>query len=357
MKLVKKWRPLVTVCAAVVMMFAFTITANAKTTYKAQDKETTVTFDHDGEARAEDGFYYLTLNDKKTPVTVNIKVNPPEGKTVEDVICHASNGYNTDDYCSFIPESNTGKVTVKMCGTFNLLIKFGDGSSTQMNFYVGSARPTKIGITAYSDRIMFNTNLLDPMYYGSETRVIDKSNGDVFSMKQFWQEDQQLKGLKPDTTYSYIIAGYYEDENTGYWGYGNALDIKLTTGSKIAPVIKSVKISNVKKDRYFDKEYWEYRYNISYKLTVTLSKKAKNNDGVIMNTSYSGMTGGKQYVIKTNKDTFSTTVNINSVSSYSNQKVTVNVATYENKFYKVGNKKYSYEAVSARSKAKSATLK
>ena len=354
----RKWRLLLAVCAAVAMLAAFTVTANAETTYTADDKVTTVTFDHDKEARVEDGFYYLTLKSPQKAIVVNVKVAPPQGKTIENVICRAKKGHNTDDFCTdFDFVANKGQVTVKACGTYNLLIKYTDGSSTNLNFYAGPVRPTRIKITTYADRIMFNTNALDPMYYGDETRVIDKSNGDVYNMKQFWQEDQQLTGLKPGKTYSYIIAGYYEDENTGYWGYGDAMDIKLTTGSKTTPVIKSVKISNVKRTKYFDKQYWEYRYNISYKMTVTLSKKAKNSNGVIMNIGYGGMTGAQQKVIKTSKNTFSTTVNINSVSSYSNQKVKVQLATYQNKTYKVGDKKYTYQAVSGQSKVKSAKLK
>ena len=77
---------------------------------------------------------------------------------------------------------------------------------------------------------------------------------------------------------------------------GNPYVLKnVPMGPATTPVIKSVKVSNVKSERYFNTSEWRYKYRTKYKITVTLSKKAANTKGIYLTVAgTNGFTGNRQ---------------------------------------------------------------
>ena len=98
-------------------------------------------------------------------------------------------------------------------------------------------------------------------------------------------------------------------------------------GPSTKPVIKSIKISNVKVKKYFSTKYWETRYTTSWKVTVTLKKKAKGNLGLEIHDGIDG------YYTKAgkNKTKYTFTMKRDSVFSYKGKNMNFAVRTYNNK--------------------------
>ena len=56
-------------------------------------------------------------------------------------------------------------------------------------------------------------------------------------------------------------------------------------GPAVKPVIKSIKVSNVKVTKYFNYSEWRYKYKTKFTVTVTLGKKPKGAKGIQLTTT------------------------------------------------------------------------
>lgn len=126
--------------------------------------------------------------------------------------------------------------------------------------------------------------------------------------------------------------------------FGKGTNKTVQTSPTTQPVIKSLKVSNVKVKKYFDTERWKYRYKTTYKLTITLSRKPSNAKGLMIKV------GAGEYQVKGTGKTFTTTVVHDSGVSYKGSKEKVKVMTYST------GSAYGY-ALSSQSKTRTVTVK
>lgn len=362
MKKVKGLRILIMLAVAVTVMAASLVVASAATgkayTGINNDSRATVTFNKTS-VIPDSGTFYTKLTDGKQFTNLKATVKAAGDYKITKVLVKSEDGNRYVAQHEWL--DNLTEVDLDMdleyCGKYTMYITYyGEIKTGNVNFYVCPSIPGKIKIEAHPDFIAFNTGVVDPAQHGDKTWLVDRKNGDVFEMKNFWNEDQTKTGLKPGTKYNYLIMGCVDGLTSA-----NPINANITTASKVKPVIKSVKISNFKQKKYFDRTYWATRYSISYTMTVTLSKKPANTNGIIISYAYAGQSGKMvQRTVKTTKNTATIKVVQNSPVSYKNTSMKVYAATYSNKSFKDstnGNKKYSYKAVSYLSKAKSAKLR
>ena len=365
MKKVKGLRILIMLAVAVTVIAASLVVASAATS-KAytgidNDNRATVTFNK-APATADGENFDTMLTDGKQYTNLKATIKTNGDYKITKVLVKGERDLRYVAQREWL--DNLTEVDLDMdleyCGKYTMYITYyGESKVGNVNFYVYPSRPNKIKIEAHPDFIAFNTGVVDPAQHSDVTRVVDRKTGDVFEMKNFWNEAQTKTGLKPGTKYNYMLMGYFEADKQGF--YGKPIVADITTASKVKPVIKSVKISNFKQKKYFDKSYWATRYSISYTMTVTLSKKPANTNGIIISYAYAGQSGKMvQRTVKTTKNTATIKVTQNSPVSYKNTSMKVYAATYSNKSFKDSynnNKKYSYKAISYLSKAKSAKLR
>lgn len=236
-------------------------------------------------------------------------------------------------------------------GTYNLKVQYGGrGIGTEtIDFYFTTSlkKPTGMKITTYPDKIYFNTENIWPSLSGDTTIV--EANGKAVELKNRQNGDILVKGFDFESGKKYDLKMY----GTTVFGeqklYGPAYTAKnVILGPKTTPVIKSVKISNVKVSKYFDYKEWKYRYKTKYKITVNLSKKAANIKGIYLTAAgTNGFTGEYKKVKGTGK-TFTTTITKDAPKSQKGKKIKVSVRTYSDNKYK---------AYSNQSKSKTVTIR
>lgn len=215
-------------------------------------------------------------------------------------------------------------------------------------FYANFKKATQMMITTYPDRIMFNADRLTRDQHGEYTNVLVDGHKFSAMIKNGWGEwevSNTPSTMKPGMKYD-LYAGQIDRVNN----YQVNSDVyKLATvpmGPSTKPVIKSVKISNVKVKRYFNTSEWRYKYKTTFKMTVTLSKKAKGAKGIDLTSSVQGISSYK--TLKGNKNTYKASFNWDMPISLKGRKITVRVKTYNDPTYKA----YSYD-----SKAKTVKIK
>ena len=229
-------------------------------------------------------------------------------------------------------------------GTYNLKVEYGGrGIGTEtINFYFTTSlkAPDRMKITTYPDRICFNSENVWQSLSGEHT-IIEANGRGVKILNG--KTNIVVKGFefKPGKKYDMKMYGtsMFMDQQI----YSPAYTAKnVIMGPKTTPVIKSVKVSNVKVSKYFDYKEWKYRYKTKYKITVNLSKKAANTKGIYLTAAgTSGFTGEYKKVKGTGK-TFTTTITKDAPKSQKGKKIKVSVKTYSDNKYKA----YSNESKS-----------
>ena len=109
-------------------------------------------------------------------------------------------------------------------------------------------------------------------------------------------------------------------------------------GPAVKPVIKSIKVSNVKVTKYFNYSEWRYKYKTKFTVTVTLGKKPKGAKGIQLTTTVQGISSYK--TIKGKKNTFTANFNWDTPVSLKGRTASFKVKTYNNAKYKA----YSYDS-------------
>lgn len=236
-------------------------------------------------------------------------------------------------------------------GVFYLYCSSKGWSGNRMDFfYVDFKKATKMKIQTCPDRILFNANYLTRDQHGEYTNVLVKAGGKTFSamLKNGWGEWIACKTpstMKPGKKYT-LYAGQIDRVNNFQV---NSDVYKLATvpmGPSTKPVIESVKISNVKVKKYFNYDEWRYKYKTTFKMTVTLSKKAKGAKGINLTSTVQGISSYK--TIKGTKNTYTASFNWDMPISLKGKMIKVGVKTYNDNTYKA----YSYD-----SKPKTVTIR
>ena len=234
-------------------------------------------------------------------------------------------------------------------GTYDLEVKYGTFDFIKrIDFYFASSfkAPKEMKITTYPDKICFNSEYVWQSLSGEYTIV--ESNGRRVAILN-GKTNTVVKGFEFKPGKKYDMKMYGTDLFQNQQIYGPAYTAKnVIMGPKTTPVIKSVKVSNVKVSKYFDYKEWKYRYKTKYKITVNLSKKAANTKGIYLTAAgTSGFTGEYKKVKGTGK-TFTTTITKDAPKSQKGKKIKVSVRTYSDNKYKA----YSNE-----SKSKTVTIR
>ena len=234
-------------------------------------------------------------------------------------------------------------------GVFYLYCNGMGWSENRMDFfYANFQKATKMMITTYPNKILFNADRLTRDQHGEYTNVFVKGHNFNAMLKNGWGEWMATKApstMKPGKKYG--LYAVQIDRVNNYQVNSEVYKLAtVTMGPSTKPVIKSVKISNVKVKRYFSYNEWKYRYKTTFKMTVTLSKKAKGAKGIDLTTSVNGISSYK--TLKGTKNTYTAKFNWDMPMSLKGKTVSVKVKTYNDTKYKA----YSYD-----SKAKKAKIR
>lgn len=232
-------------------------------------------------------------------------------------------------------------------GTYSLTCS-GDGwKSYRIDFfYANFQKATKMMITTYPDKILFNADRLTRDQHGEYTNVFVKGHNFDAMLKNGWGEWMATKApstMKPGKKYA-LYAGQIDRVNNHQVNSKVYKLATVTMGPSTKPVINSVKISNVKVKRYFSYNEGKYRYKTTFKMTVTLSKMAKGAKGIYLTTSVNGISSYK--TLKGTKNTYTANFNWDMPMSLKGKTVSVKVKTYNDTKYKA----YSYDSKAKKAK-------
>ena len=213
-------------------------------------------------------------------------------------------------------------------------------------FYANFQKATKMMITTYPDKILFNADCLTRDQHGEYTNVFVKGHNFDAMLKNGWGEWMATKApstMKPGKKYA-LYAGQIDRVNNHQVNSKVYKLATVTMGPSTKPVIKSVKISNVKVKRYFSYNEGKYRYKTTFTMTVTLSKMAKGAKGIDLTTSVNGISSYK--TLKGTKNTYTANFNWDMPMSLKGKTVSVKVKTYNDTKYKA----YSYDSKAKKAK-------
>ena len=254
----------------------------------------------------------------------------------------------THEYKYMDVESNVMRITLK------------DGSSAEIlyspiilpaSFLSGDISlktdPTGLAIEASGYKVKNGPEYLIAVYKDAErTKFIEsyfaKTEGGPVSILK-----KNNSWYKPNTKYYLSIypVNYYMINGEEKMLQGNPTKRTIQTSPTVNPVIKSVKISNVKVKAYRPNPLSTVvRYKTTYKMTITLSKKASNIKGIKVKAGlgeYTAKGTGKVFTINCVND---------SGVSYKGTKQKLKVMTYS------ASASYGY-ALSGQTKYKTYTIK
>lgn len=306
---------------AVMLLGASTIAlADNTTTVKIGSSNVTISADKD--------FDTLSLGEKCS-VTVNYTIKS-DNENIQSVLIpgdytsiNAKEGTVSHTYYSMDPSKSTMEITMA------------DGKSATLTFIIYPAKYTSFYVQVQADSTAFSV-----MTTGSE-----KIFGDEYVIKVY--KDSARKNclgtytgktgegafaikksknswFKANTKYylSIYSMNTYTIGGKDYVMYGQPYKVAVKTGPTTTPVIKSVKISNVSVKSEFDTNLWQRFYNTDYKLTVTLSKKASNIKGLVIEAN------GKTYTVKGTGKTFTVKISDLGTSSLKGKTAKIKVRTY-----------------------------
>ena len=331
MKKTKLFRLLFMLAVAVTVIAASAVIASAtdyKYTKEVQTSKGTVTIAFD---QNPDLFIF-----KRGGVQLNYKITLPESSEFTSLdIKNNSMGTSSWEKISENPSVYEGRAKFFEIGVFKMVGEYKGTYATEAlyDIYCLPAKPVNMKITSYPTHIIFDADKVNALECGMKSGIV--INKEMSFIKN--GTAGKISDLK-DKSYKILMFGamFIGDAMST----GEAIQKTVPMGPKMKPVIKSVKISNVKVKKYFSYQEWKYRYKTSYTMTVTLSKKPKNIKGVDL--LIQGMNGlnDAHRTVKGKGNTFKTKVTMDSIKSYKNGKVKVIATAYTNNTYKA----YSYDS-------------
>lgn len=310
------------------------------------DSEITITSDK--------GFQVPLPGDTNAGVDVTFQITSNNSPIAEVSVWDDYESYNsnsvtyTHEYKYMDVESNVMKITLK------------DGSSGEIlnrpiilpaSYLSGDISlktdPTGLAIEASGYKVKNGPEYLIAVYKdAARTKFIEsyfaKTEGGPVSILK-----KNNSWYKPNTKYYLSIypVNYYMINGEEKMLQGNFTKRTIQTSPTVNPVIKSVKISNVKVKAYRPNPLSTVvRYKTTYKMTITLSKKASNIKGIKVKAGlgeYTAKGTGKVFTINCVND---------SGVSYKGTKQKLKVMTYS------ASASYGY-ALSGQTKYKTYTIK
>ena len=133
-----------------------------------------------------------------------------------------------------------------------------------------------------------------PVYISSCLLYTSGVNKNFATIINGWNDGKciKAKGMKPKKKYTFKFYGKLKVDNPaldapdGITVEGNPAVFKnVEMGPAVKPVIKSIKVSNVKVTKYFNYSEWRYKYKTKFTVTVTLGKKPKGAKGIQLTTT------------------------------------------------------------------------
>lgn len=310
------------------------------------DSEITITSDK--------GFQVPLPGNTNAGVKVTFQITSNNSPIAEVSVWDDYESYNsnsvtyTHEYNYMDVESNVMKITLK------------DGSSAEILYspiilpasYLSGdislkTDPTGLAIEASGYKVKNGPEYLIAVYKdAARTKFIEsyfaKTEGGPVSILK-----KNNSWYKPNTKYYLSIypVNYYMINGEEKMLKGNPTKRTIQTSPTVNPVIKSVKISNVKVKAYRPNPLSTVvRYKTTYKMTITLSKKASNIKGIKVKAGlgeYTAKGTGKVFTINCVND---------SGVSYKGTKQKLKVMTYS------ASASYGY-ALSGQTKYKTYTIK
>lgn len=310
------------------------------------DSEITITSDK--------GFMVSLPGNTNAGVEVTFQLTSNNSPIAEVCVWDDSDSYNsnsvtyTHEYNYMDVESNVMKITLK------------DGSSAELSYcpiilpasYLSGdislkTDPTGLAIEASGYKVKNGPEYLIAVYKdAARTKFVNsyfaKTEGGPVSILK-----KNNSWYKPNTKYYLSIypVNYYMINGEEKMLKGNPTKRTIQTSPTVNPVIKSVKISNVKVKAYRPNPLSTVvRYKTTYKMTITLSKKASNIKGIKVKAGlgeYTAKGTGKVFTINCVND---------SGVSYKGTKQKLKVMTYS------ASASYGY-ALSGQTKYKTYTIK
>lgn len=303
---------------------------------------------------SDKGFMVPLPSDTNAGVEVTFQITSDNSPITEVCVWDDYEYYNsnsvtyTHEYKYMDVESNVMRITLK------------DGSSEELlycpiilpaSFLSGDISlktdPTGLAIKASGYKVKNGPEYLIAVYKdAARTKFINsyfaKTEGEPVSILK-----KSNSWYKPNTKYYLSIypVNYYMINGKETMLQGNPTKRTIQTSPSVNPVIKSVKISNVKVKAYRPNPFSTVvRYKTTYKMTITLSKKASNIKGIKVKAGlgeYTAKGTGKVFTINCVND---------SGVSYKGAKQKVKVMTYS------ASASYGY-ALSGQTKNKTYTIK
>lgn len=203
-------------------------------------------------------------------------------------------------------------------------------------------------ITTYPNKFNINSINVSAADSGRTSRLeVVGVNKNFATIINGWNDGKciKAKGMKPKKKYTFKFYGKLKVDNPaldapdGITVEGNPAVFKnVEMGPAVKPVIKSIKVSNVKVTKYFNYSEWRYKYKTKFTVTVTLGKKPKGAKGIQLTTTVQGISSYK--TIKGKKNTFTANFNWDAPVSLKGRTASFKVKTYNNAKYKA----YSYDS-------------
>lgn len=211
-----------------------------------------------------------------------------------------------------------------------------------------AARPVEMKITTYPNKFNINSIHVSVADSGKTSRLeVAGVNENFATITNGWDDGKYIKakGMKPGKKYTFKFYGKLRVDNPaldapgGITVEGNPAVFKnVEMGPAVKPVIKSIKVSNVKVTKYFNYSEWRYKYKTKFTVTVTLGKKPKGAKGIQLTATTHGISAYK--TIKGKKNTFTAKFNWDAPVSLKGRTASFKVKTYNNAKYKA----YSYDS-------------
>lgn len=239
---------------------------------------------------------------------------------------------------SFNPSSNRVEYSHKFTSTDSsksiLSVTLSDGSSANFGLFVRPAMlisneitietdPTGIKITGFDFPERYGSRLYVEVFKDSAMKNRLASYNTPLKRGPVAIHKKGSSWYKPNTTYYLKIYGaevYQKLNGENVYLPGDSIKRVVRTSPSVNPVVKSVKISNIKVTNL--STLFEKRYHTTYTMTITLKKKASGIKGIKI------FAAGNYYTVKGSGKTFKVRVSNITDRSYKGMRTNYRLCTY-----------------------------
>lgn len=215
-----------------------------------------------------------------------------------------------------------------------MTVTLSDGSSARFGFFVRPAMliskeitiktdPTGIILSGFDFPERYGQRLYVEVYKDSALKTRLASYNNPLQRGPVAIHKKGSSWYKPNSTYYLKIYGaekYQMLDGTDVYLPGDYIKRVVKTSPSVNPVVKSVKISNIKVKNL--STWFEKKYHTTYTMTITLSKRASGIKGIKV------FAAGNYYTVKGSGKTFKVRVSNVTDRSYKGLRTNYSLATY-----------------------------